>query len=535
MQPEHVTVTRRELRAAAARQASHRAPARSGTLTSMTRAVTPLTLDGLRLASRLADVVRSGAAALTQRWAAQVDGAVAPARAALTAPLPAELGGQLRGGLRAVVARPGCVVLLSAAFLAGGITQVSAEQAARDADLARATAAQLEAEREAEVHARRVAGATANRMTEQAVAYAALRRNEALAVAQAAIDTAGAVVVVAAPVVAAEQISPLDAATAQLAQLVAAAPSSSEVIAPPPSLGTQAVAAMHDGDVATPVVSVAPSGATDPASTLVAEQRADDAADRSTAPTRDAAPVPASYVVPGEPLSAVADLPVVVDAPPSAPARPAPVTASATVAALDLDLTAQVVAAAQQVVTLSAQVEATAQANIAAAQAAAAAAAAAEAAARAAELARAERSRKVAVVRASDNGALPAEALCGVDFAPGVQLRCDAAVTLEQLNEAFRAHFGRDLDVVSSYRDYASQVSVKSQKGGLAAAPGTSNHGWGVAVDFDGFGSLGQFDRPTYLWMRANAGAYGWHHPSYMQPGGAGPAEPWHWEYGTTD
>ncbi|MBX9246495.1 hypothetical protein ICW40_17015, partial [Actinotalea ferrariae] len=233
MQPEHVPVTRRELRAAAAAQ-QHRAHRRALLPTapggSRTAARAVATLDGLRLSARLASVTRPRA-------------------------------DHLLGGLRALVARPGCVVLLSAAFLAGGITQVSAEQAARDEHRAAMTAAQAEADRAAAAHERRVTEATAHRMTEQGVAYAAHRRNEALATAQAAIDAAGAVVVAATPVVAAEQISPLDVARAQLAELVAAAPASRDVIVPPPTLGTRAMAATHDGAAPTPVVA-APSAPT---------------------------------------------------------------------------------------------------------------------------------------------------------------------------------------------------------------------------------------------------------------------------------
>jgi LAS superfamily LD-carboxypeptidase LdcB len=65
--------------------------------------------------------------------------------------------------------------------------------------------------------------------------------------------------------------------------------------------------------------------------------------------------------------------------------------------------------------------------------------------------------------------------------------------------------------------------------------PGTSNHGWGLAVDLGGIGGLGQFDRPGYRWLQEHAGAHGWHHPRIMEPGGGGPQEPWHWEFGTAD
>ena len=123
--------------------------------------------------------------------------------------------------------------------------------------------------------------------------------------------------------------------------------------------------------------------------------------------------------------------------------------------------------------------------------------------------------------------------LCGVAFAPKALLRCDAARALEQLNEEHRADLGSHLIVSSSYRSYDAQVEVKALRGDLAAAPGSSNHGRALAVDFAGFGSVGEYTDPTYRWMKANAGRFGWTHPEYMEPGGAGPLEPWHWEFGT--
>ncbi|WP_454048898.1 M15 family metallopeptidase [Cellulomonas sp. Marseille-Q8402] len=130
----------------------------------------------------------------------------------------------------------------------------------------------------------------------------------------------------------------------------------------------------------------------------------------------------------------------------------------------------------------------------------------------------------------SDGTADPAM-LCPVPFAPGSLLRCDAAEALARLNEVFRAEHGSDLPVGGTYRTYEQQVRLKATKGGLAAPPGTSHHGWGVAVDFSGFGGVGQFDQPLYRWMVEHGPAYGWVHPAAMGPGGAGPHEPWHWEY----
>ena len=129
------------------------------------------------------------------------------------------------------------------------------------------------------------------------------------------------------------------------------------------------------------------------------------------------------------------------------------------------------------------------------------------------------------------NGELPLDELCGVPFAPGALLRCDAADALEDLNAAYRADHGTDLAVVSAYRSLGEQAAVRLTRGALAAAPGRSNHGWGIAVDLGGFGGVGDFTDPDYLWMQENAARFGWHHPRIMEPGGGGPQEPWHWEY----
>lgn len=121
--------------------------------------------------------------------------------------------------------------------------------------------------------------------------------------------------------------------------------------------------------------------------------------------------------------------------------------------------------------------------------------------------------------------------LCPLPFVPGSLLRCDAADALVRLNEVFRAEHGKDLPVGGTYRSFEEQVAVKQAKGSLAATPGSSHHGWGVAVDFSGFGGVGQFDSPLYAWMMEHGPAFGWEHPEGMGPGGSGPLEPWHWEY----
>ena len=112
-------------------------------------------------------------------------------------------------------------------------------------------------------------------------------------------------------------------------------------------------------------------------------------------------------------------------------------------------------------------------------------------------------------------------------------LPCDAAAALEEMDAAYRAQTGKHLVLTSAYRTAPQQALLRESKGALAAVPGTSNHGRGLAIDIAGAGSLGQFTAPLYAWLVDNAQIYGWHHPSYMEPGGSGPLEPWHWEYDT--
>jgi D-alanyl-D-alanine carboxypeptidase len=126
------------------------------------------------------------------------------------------------------------------------------------------------------------------------------------------------------------------------------------------------------------------------------------------------------------------------------------------------------------------------------------------------------------------NGQLPSSVLCtlwnGTD-----KLRADAAVSVAKLNVAYRQRFGHDLCISDSYRSLDEQYTVKALKPGLAALPGTSEHGWGLALDVcDGISSG---LNANYYWMRANAPRYGWDNPDWARAGGGGPYEPWHWEY----
>ena len=86
----------------------------------------------------------------------------------------------------------------------------------------------------------------------------------------------------------------------------------------------------------------------------------------------------------------------------------------------------------------------------------------------------------------------------------------------------------------SSYRTLAEQRHLAYTKGGLAATPGTSNHGWGLAVDLC---TAETRNSDVYTWLTENGPIFGWTNPGWALRTGVGPYEPWHWEYlpGTTE
>jgi cell wall-associated NlpC family hydrolase len=128
------------------------------------------------------------------------------------------------------------------------------------------------------------------------------------------------------------------------------------------------------------------------------------------------------------------------------------------------------------------------------------------------------------------NGLIPPSALCPIGVASH-SLRCDAAAAYKAMSTAFTGAFGAPICITDSYRTYSSQVRLYGEKPALAAVPGTSNHGWGLAVDL--CGGIETFGTAQYAWMKANAGRFGFLHPDWAEPG-RGREEPWHWEYAGT-
>jgi hypothetical protein len=125
------------------------------------------------------------------------------------------------------------------------------------------------------------------------------------------------------------------------------------------------------------------------------------------------------------------------------------------------------------------------------------------------------------------NGNLPSSGLVTLSW-NGIRVAKEAAPSLELLNKAFRSRFNRNLSVTDGYRTFAQQRTAKALKGNLAATPGTSNHGLGLAVDLGG--GVNSYNTQEYGWMLLNAGKWGWVNPTWAQRGGSKP-EPWHWEF----
>jgi LAS superfamily LD-carboxypeptidase LdcB len=114
------------------------------------------------------------------------------------------------------------------------------------------------------------------------------------------------------------------------------------------------------------------------------------------------------------------------------------------------------------------------------------------------------------------NGEIPQERLMPVGS--GHMLKPNAARAFKAMRRAAKKD-GVTITLTDSYRDLATQQRLAQEKGlysqgGLAAVPGTSNHGWGLAVD------VGEGEQRA--WLARNAKRFGFETIA---------REPWHWEY----
>lgn len=161
------------------------------------------------------------------------------------------------------------------------------------------------------------------------------------------------------------------------------------------------------------------------------------------------------------------------------------------------------------------------------------------------------------VERGYRNGRMPDVRLMEVE---GCLLERDAAYTMSLLLEEARSQ-GIYLYAYECYRSLDSQTAAyerrcpiveeeitkvdpetgeeevvkvernRSCSGPPIARPGSSNHGWGRAVDFSNGSRVLACSDAAFSWLRENAGRYGWVHPDWAHCGRS-TQEPWHWEWG---
>lgn len=128
------------------------------------------------------------------------------------------------------------------------------------------------------------------------------------------------------------------------------------------------------------------------------------------------------------------------------------------------------------------------------------------------------------------NGLIPKDALCVLWADSRHRLNAKATPGFDAMSKAYEQQFGAGaMCLTDSYRSLAAQIDVRRRKPGLAAIPGTSNHGWGQAVDLCSPGGGQWVVGSDYdVWMHQHAGGFGWVHPDWAEPNGSKP-EPWHW------
>jgi hypothetical protein len=111
-----------------------------------------------------------------------------------------------------------------------------------------------------------------------------------------------------------------------------------------------------------------------------------------------------------------------------------------------------------------------------------------------------------------------------------VRLFTDASLALDKLLAA-ATHDNIKLRINSAYRTFSDQSRVYKQNCSRGkckpptASPGTSNHGFGLAVDLaNNGGTKLATSMPEYTWVAENASRFGFKRIA---------SEAWHWEYQT--
>ena len=142
------------------------------------------------------------------------------------------------------------------------------------------------------------------------------------------------------------------------------------------------------------------------------------------------------------------------------------------------------------------------------------------------------------------NGQIPQSALVKIrkkywaDPSRPVWLTKEAAASFYRLAKAYQREARRQgwsqrtLKLASGYRSLEEQqqawADYQAGIGNLAAPPGTSNHGWALAGDFNtGYMGVSYNGTAPANWLKANAQKFGWMPTGY----GFSSVEPWHYDY----
>lgn len=143
------------------------------------------------------------------------------------------------------------------------------------------------------------------------------------------------------------------------------------------------------------------------------------------------------------------------------------------------------------------------------------------------------------------NGRLPDEALTVVSERPGYKCEVAGVGGADQAWTALAAAASLDGVVIEGgwcYRTYEAQAAAWNRRACYipgncdgdphppTARPGTSMHGWGLAVDIWGGSGLLTCSSSELVWLQLFAPRFGWIHPDWARCGQPG-AEPWHWEF----
>lgn len=118
------------------------------------------------------------------------------------------------------------------------------------------------------------------------------------------------------------------------------------------------------------------------------------------------------------------------------------------------------------------------------------------------------------------------------------------------ISKGFTPYSGNNYARINdAYRTIADQEATKKGRGKYAAPVGTSNHGWGIAIDLQYFTKNGVqisnyvnnkpnikqgFDfneNESIVWLLDNSYKYGWVIPNKLRDGIGSGDEFWHWEY----